>query len=106
LPNGKVNLTHASITTGDAVTAASGTMIITQGIPKWDEFIAAIFKGKVIETKDIVPDNLKDGYLTWSQECPATVATALVQTRIDPALKERAAAVLDTQLAAMARRHT
>jgi hypothetical protein len=31
------------------------------GVPKWDEFIAAILEGKVIETRDIVPQDLKDG---------------------------------------------
>jgi hypothetical protein len=35
------------------------------GIPKWDEFIAAIKAGRVIETKDVVPDDVKDG--TWKR---------------------------------------
>jgi hypothetical protein len=36
------------------------------GIPKWDDFIAAIFRGRVIETKDVVPDDLKEG--AWKRE--------------------------------------
>jgi hypothetical protein len=35
------------------------------GIPKWDAFIAAVSEGKVIETKDVVPPDLKDG--TWKR---------------------------------------